>query len=402
MMLSRYLADRLYIKKESDILPSLYGALAGILVFSVAIGLLFYWRSPLNLLYRGFAYLLFIQLVIEMVLAVYITAVKNYRRIAYSFLYGALLAFAAGYVLITRAVVETNTAVLIAFNICIFIVILSFAYEIKRHFPLSNNWYFAFIKYLSNARLILFTNLFFTTGLYAHNFVFWGYSNLRHTVAQTYIYAPLYDIPAFYAFLSIMPTMVMFVVKLETAFFEKYRSYFALINNGACYEDIEMAKQEMKKTLFKELIYIMQYQLFFSIVFIILGLKFLPLIGFTLAMIDTYNIAVLGFYCVIMMFVIMTVLLYFDNQKGACGVTLFFAVSSALFTWVGLRITGVNNGLGFFTAGLSSLVLALLILLENVRNIDYHVFCVQVAWKQREDGWLERAVDRIGGARHEG
>ncbi len=65
------------------------------------------------------------------------------------------------------------------------------------------------------------------------------------SIADTYVYAPSYDIPAAFAFLSLTPTLVMFVVKVETAFFEKYRSLFYLINHNASYNDIAYSKEEV-------------------------------------------------------------------------------------------------------------------------------------------------------------
>ena len=62
-----------------------------------------------------------------------------------------------------------------------------------------------------------------------------------------------YDVPAFFAFISVLPTLVMFVVSLETAFYEKYKLYYLNILNNGTVKDIEQAKGEMKKTLMREI-----------------------------------------------------------------------------------------------------------------------------------------------------
>ncbi|WP_432402840.1 exopolysaccharide Pel transporter PelG [Wukongibacter sp. M2B1] len=395
MMLSRYLSDRLYLGKKEDVLPALYGSLSIILIISGIIGFVFYYRSPLNTIYKFFAYLLFVELIIEMVLSVYISAVKDYKRVAYSFLYGTLLAIMTGYILMTYTILDKILSVLIAFDLCILVVIILLAYEIQKYFREKSTLYFNFIKYFSDFYLIFCTNIFYTVGLYAHNFVFWGLPEMNHIVENTYVYAPSYDIPSFYAFLSIIPTMVMFVVKVETAFYEKYRNYFYLINNGACYEDIEVAKNEMKNVIFKELVYIMEIQLFFSIGFMILGIKLLPFIGFTSNMIDMYNILVLGYYCVIIMFVIMTILLYYDNKRNACLVALNFMITSFLFTFITINIAESYYGLGFFIAGLVSVIFAIVQLIVYFNNIEYNIFCVQVSWKEKSGGFLSELIDRI-------
>lgn len=395
MMLSRYLADRLYLNKKEDILPALYGSLSIIMLVTTIVGVTFYYTSPIDTIYKLFAYILLIELVIQMVLSVYISAVKNFKKIAYSFIYGTVLGFVIGFLLIKYALVREILAVLIGFDVCIFVVILILLHEIRSYFSKKSRLYFNFIKYFRKFYLVFFTNAFYTIGLYGHNFIFWFFSQNNHIVRDTYIYNPSYDIPAFYAFMSVMPTMVMFVVKVETAFYEKYRNYFYLINNGACYEDIQLAKKDMNRVIFKELIYIMEIQLFFSIGAIIIGMKYLSYLGFTANMIDMYSILVLGFYCVIIMFVIMTLLLYFDNKKSACFIAFYFMASSFIYTYLTLFLGEAFYGIGFFVAGLSAVIISIIQLVNYLKNIEYYIFCIQVSWKKDEEGLLSRFVDRL-------
>lgn len=395
MVLSRYLSDRLYMKKEEDILPALYGSLSVMIFVSGVIGVIFYFPSPMNDVYRFFSYLLFVELTIQMVLNTYISAVKNFRKVAFSFLYGTIVAAVIGYLLIRYTVLDEILAVLIAFDLCFFLVIVLLTFEIQQYFGRKSTLYFNFIKYFRNFRMIFFTNLFYFIGFYAHSFVFWSFPETNHIIENTYVYSPVYDIPSFYAFLSIIPTMVIFIVKIETAFYEKYKNYFFLVNNGACLEDVEVAKREMKRSIYKELIYIMEIQLFFTIAFIILGRRFLPLSGFTASMIDMYSIISLGYYCFIIMFVVMTILLYYDNQKNAFWIALIFMTTSFLFALVTIHMGENYYGTGFFIAALLSLILAINRLKNYLDNIEYYVFCIQVSWKERDRGCLDAFIDGI-------
>ncbi len=81
-----------------------------------------------------------------------------------------------------------------------------------------------------------------------HNFLFWT-SELGVRIGGTYIYAPTYDVPTFYAFLSIMPSMIMFMVSIETSFYDKYKKYYSLITGKGNFTDIENAKKDMTRTL---------------------------------------------------------------------------------------------------------------------------------------------------------
>lgn len=395
MMLSRYLSDRLYLGKNEDILPALYGSATVLLIVAGIIGLVFYLKSPLYFAYKFFAYLLFIQLVFEILLSIYVSAVKNFKRVAFSFFYGTIVGYIAAWMLIKFALMDHILAVLIGFDLCIFVVNVLLALEIQQYFRDKSSLYFNFLKSSTHYYLVFLTNFFFNLGLYIHSMVFWANPEVQQVLGNTYVFAPTYDVPASFAFLSSIPTLVMFVVKVETALFEKFRNYFYLINNGACYEDIEVAKTALRKTVFRELLYAMEIQLFFTISCIILGMKFLPLTGFTASMVFMYSILALGYFCVIIMFVIITLLLYFDNQKGACLIALHFAVTSFLFSLCTVYLGESYYGFGFFMAGLMSLLLSILVLVKYFKNIDYYVFCIHVSWKEKEGGLLDNFIDKL-------
>ena len=395
MMLSRYLSDRLYMENKEDILPALYGSLTTIIIICGIVGILFYYRSPINIVYNVFSYMLFVGLTVQMILGVYVSAIKEFKKVAFSFLYGTILGLITGYILIKYKGVDEILSVVIGFDLCILVVIIILANEIQKYFTEKSLLYFNFIKYFEKFHLIFFTNLFFTMGLYVHNFAFWMIPEMNRTIESTYVYAPLYDIPAAYAFLSCIPTMIIFVVKVETGFYEKYKNYFALINSGGAYEDIEIAKKQMIKAVYREVVYIMKIQLICSIGFLILGIKVLPFIGFTSNMINIYSILVLGYYCVIIMFVIMTILLYYDHKKAACLVNLTFVVTSFVFTLMTIYRGKNSYGLGLFMSGLVSLVFAIRELEKYFNDIDYHVFCIQTGFKKDDEGKLSYIIDRI-------
>lgn len=395
MMLSRYLSDRLYEEKEEDILPALYGSLATIIVICGIIGIIFYYRSPIDHVYNVFSYMLFVGLTVEMVLGVYVTAIKEFKKVAFGFLYGTILGLITGYTLAKYKGVDELLSVVIGFDLCILVVIIILANEIQKYFRGKSSLYFNFIKYFEKFHLIFFTNLFFTMGLYVHNFAFWMMPEINRIIEGTYVYAPLYDIPGAYAFLSCIPTMIMFVVKVETGFYEKYKNYFALINSGGAYEDIEVAKKQMIRAVYKEVLYIMKIQLIFSIGFLILGIRLLPLIGFTSNMINIYSLLVLGYYCVIIMFVIMTILLYYDHKKAACLVTLSFVITSFVFTLITAYIGTNSYGLGFFLSGMLSLIYGIRELEIYFNDIEYHVFCIQTGFREDDEGKLSDLIDRM-------
>lgn len=381
MVLTRYIADKIYEENYEDIKASLYGSLMVIVVIGAIAGVGFYTYAKLDLIYKIAAYILFMELLIQCILSTYISALKDSAKIVYAFVTGMAVATVIGIILIFFTRIDSVLSTIIAFDLGVLLIILNLYLQINNYFKGMSDKYFHFLKYFKNYYILFFVNTFFTLGLYVHSMIFWFNKSSGKIICDTYFYAPSYDIPTFFAILTIMPTMVIFVVKVETSFFEKYRDYFYLINNGACYKDIEISKVEMQTVMFREIISIMVIQLICSISAIELGRIFLRLAGFTHNMIATFNLLVLGYYGVVILFVVVTILLYFDDRKGAFFVNLIFLLSNIIFTAITAFYGEIYYGFGMFLSGVISISAAVFRLSMFIKNIDYYVFCKNAYWK---------------------
>ena len=117
--------------------------------------------------------------------------------------------------------------------------------------------------------------------------------NWSENLAQPIFNAPT-NVPTFYAFLSIMPSMIVFVVSMETSFYEKYRTYYTLITGKGNFSHIENARKDMTRVLWAEIRNIMEIQLFFTLIFIAAGYYLLPRLGLTQLSVDIFNLICLG------------------------------------------------------------------------------------------------------------
>jgi polysaccharide biosynthesis protein PelG len=391
MIISRFIADMIFTEKYDMILPSLFGLLGFAIPISGAAGLIFLFNSPLPFLLKLVSYLLFMELIIVFIMMEYLSAVKDYMKIVKSFLAGIALIIALSFVFIKYTNIETVLAMLLAL-VAGFTLIIAylFAYLIK-FYGRSSGRYFNFLEYFDKYPSLFFVGIFYTLGLYIHNFIFWT-SELGVKIGQTYVYAPVYDVPTFYAFLSIMPSMVMFVVSVETSFYDKYKAYYALITGKGNFKDIESARKEMTRVLWSEIRNIMELQLFFTLVFIAAGSYILPRLGLTQLSVDIFNLLALGGFMAIVMMIIMLLLLYFEDRKGAVFVATTFLASNIVFTWFTMSYSESVYGLGFFAASLLSLAVALIEMLVFLKNINYHTFCGQPVIFRQKTGMFGKLI----------
>ncbi len=380
MVLSRYIADKIFVKDYEDIRASLYGSIVTIVGIGSTVGSIFYWKSDLPLLYKLFAYSLFMENIIQIVLSTYVTALKNVKVIVLGFVMSFIVSIICFIIFANLLNIDMVLEAVISVSIGFLFLILILYKEIEKHFKVGSKNYFEFLSYYKKYCSLFFVNLFYALGLYIHTFLFWANNEMDLVIENTYVYAPTYDIAAFYALIVTLPTMIIFIVKIETVFFEKYTKYFFCINNGASYRDIELIKKDMVDSLYKELMYLMSIQLVISIASIVIGNKLLVNLGFTLEMLDIFYILVLGYYLVNIIFVIITILLYFDYRKGALISSVSLFVLNGLFTFISIKLGSDYYGIGLFISGVVSICIAFNILERFIKNMDYYIFCKNAKW----------------------
>lgn len=388
MVLTRFIADMMYMKKYEHLLSSYYGSIAVCLPIGALTAWLFLRGMPVGSGYKTATYLLFSELIIIWLQTVHLSALKDYKRIVRSFLIGVACSTIGAWLLLHFTAYDSATTVLIAIAAGFFIVVLLSARHFEQFFPpKQSRIYWSFLSYLGKYPSLFFIGTFFYAGAYIHSFVYWfGPGNYR--VAEHYIISPFFDLPVFYAYLTAIPTLVTFVVSVETSFYEKFRAYYDKILNGGTLVDITLAKKEMQRTLIQEISFIMEVQLLFTVVSLALGIKILPAIGFTMEQFYAFTLLTLGYYLFITAFIVMLMMLYFDDRKGVLIISgLFAALNTALTIWT-MNIG--YHGLGLFLAALLTLAAALGRLMLYVRDIDYYTFCSQPITSARKSSFIRR------------
>lgn len=393
-VISRYVADQTFMEKEENVLSSMYGTI-GITVFVGFIAaVLFYWSSPLPFLFKLLTYLFFTELSIIWVLSMYVSALKDYKKIVKSYLFGTILAAFFIWVLTSVFNQLTATAVFIGLTIGFLVIIVMLMRNIFQYFQLNNKQYFHFLTYIEKYPALFAIGLFYYLGLYGHNMAVWM-GDRGIVVADTFMMAPYYDTPVFYAYLSILPALILFMVTVETTFYAVYKKYYGRILNGFPLQDIESAKQEMYRVLRLEILFLAQVQLLVTILFLFVGVRFLPSLGLTQDQIDIFMVVVLGSWFLSLMITIFLVLLYFNEKKAAFLLTGVYALLSVSLTFLFMNFFNQYGG-GMFIAALISLIFGSRLLVSRLNDLDYTTFCYQPIVQKTSITKTEWLLKKIG------
>ena len=375
LIVTRYVADSLYTKQFNKLMSSYYGVLSIIIPISSIIAAIFLSRVEGGLAYKFSAFFFFVFLVMVWIQGIYLSALKDYMRIARSFLAGALMAVLVAWALMKYFSISTLLGAFIGLDAGFLTICFLTGFHMHQKFPKADSGsYYEFLQHMKKYPALFFSGMLIYSGIYLHNFVYW-FSDQGQVIGGAYRVFMFYDVPVFYAFLTVLPTLVAFVVSVETSFFEKFRHYYLNVNADGTIQDIQNAKKQMQRTLMREISFLMEIQLLVTILSLGAGMLLLPKIGFTMQQLDLFIILSLAYYLFIIFFSLVHILMYFDDRKGVLWTGLLFVTLNIGCTIVTMKLN--YDGLGMFIASFVSLLAVSARLLYVLRNIDYYTFCAQ-------------------------
>ncbi|MFB6365402.1 exopolysaccharide Pel transporter PelG [Paenibacillus elgii] len=389
MILTRFIADKMYMKQYEYLLSSYYGAMAVSLPVGMICAWLFLRGVPAGFGYKAAAYLFFAELIILSFQGVLLSAVKDFKRIVRNYCFGIGVALAGAWLVLKYTPFQDATAALTMLAAGFLVIVLLTGRHLEQTLPAKESrLYFDFLSYLRKYPALFLIGTLFYSGVYIHSFVYW-FGPAGERIAEQFAVSNFFDPPVFYAYLTVTPTLITFVVSVETAFYEKFRDYYSNILNEGTLLDIARAKEEMQRTLTREVSFMMEVQLLFTVLSLALGLKLLPAIGFSMEQLDAYVMLVLGYFLFIVAFIIMLILLYFDDRKGVLVISSLFVFLNVILTsWT---MAANYHGIGLFVAAFLTLAAALWRLVHYVGNIEYYTFCAQpLATPRKAPFWRRR------------
>lgn len=332
-VLSRYISDCIFEKREKDICASVFGTLTvGSVVSGLGTGILcigVYFHDQPSPWFLAMYYLLGVLACNTYNLITYISALKEYKEVTLSYFLGIVLAIPAFLVLYRvlgiSMVLSAYTGLVIGFFFTDFLLV----YRCLKAFGLPGRNYFAFLGYFKRFKRLIISGGAYMLGFYISNIIYWFLSDMRLRVS-IFSTAPNYDMAMFLAILVNLTSLVIFVVKTETAFFDKYVMYLSAINNGT-YTIIEKERESMINTLRLQLFFVYEVQLIITLVLICLANIMFPYLGISSAVLNMFIILGLGLYCTFCMYFTVIFLYYFEDHTSACiGPCVFLAIVTVL------------------------------------------------------------------------
>jgi uncharacterized membrane protein len=370
MVMTRYLADQIHVKNVTStptvMLESMimvFGANLLLAIFFYAI----YFEMPIELRLAGFANMFLISGV--WLLGVYLTALKDFSAVTWTFIIGMVIA-----VLAAEYLSDGNAAGMVAgYNIGLAIIVFMLAGRIFAEYPYRLTHDFALKPFWKKYWELAVGGLFYNGALWIDKWIMW-YAPEATQLPSKMRFFPDYDSAMFLSAMSILPSLALFVFAIETNFFHHYRRFYGNILAHASMRRIKQFHGLILDAIVEGGRSVMLLQGVIAFLLILLAPQIFEKIGVFFLQLGIFRLGVLGSFFQVLILFATIILSYFDCRKANMWIFFFYFISNTILTLVFMQWGYEYYGYGFFLSSALTFFLASAILFAHVRKLPYHAF----------------------------
>ncbi len=370
MIVTRYLADLIYKGAQAEV-----GASFGPTTIMTA-ALLFVFGAPFFLsleagaLYRLLSLALFVTIGCTWIVMVFLTTSGHYKTVVGAFALGTLVSVVLGTVGGRTAGLDGYLAGYLAGQFFIFMRLLV---HVMERFGAAAGWDTAVLAHCKRYPSLLWIGLAWNLAIWIDKLIFWG-SAEAGVVAGLLATTPDYDSSTFLALLTVLPALTHFFLIVEIELAEAVAAFYDAIFFKRPLTQIRRAREHLEKLVVRAFFDILRVQALVTGLCVYFAGALLPALGLPFRQLGMFRFACIGSVFLSFTLFAMVVLLYLDRRRDAVAVTTLFGVLNGALTAASLQFGFVYHGAGFAVAGMLALLLAVSLLLNRVRNLEYLTF----------------------------
>lgn len=368
----RFVADRLYEKKDEILLPNVGGVLLCCTLLSAISGTFVMWIFFPNqsLHYRLLMVVNFVALCNLWFSLIFSSAMKHYKLIFAGFLLGYITVIACSLIFQSKGLEGLLISLFIG-HTTLFFFMLSL---IHQQYPSNSLIRFDFLQRDNIYVRLIFIGFFYNLGVWVDKFLFWMSPATSSQFIGPLRASLIYDLPIFLAYLTIIPGMAIFLIRVETDFYETYSNYFQAVREGLTLQEIEALGREISKSVIGSFIQIIKVQGVTTLGVCLLAPSIINWLEISSRYLNLLYIITVGVTLQLILLSILNFLFYLDRLTEALYLTLLLAISNGFLTWFTLQTSPNYYGFGFFGSMLITSITGLFILLRTFRRLEYYTF----------------------------
>lgn len=368
---TRYLADLLFSKRFDLGDGLMLGMLFILFCFGLPFASIYYiYFTEMSSAEKYQAILNFMLICSIWHVSIFISTLKYYKVVTFSFLIGMLLSLLF---VLQYSGFASLAGMLSGFNIGLGFILASLIALVFVEYPPSLQEIFRVVSYFYIYWEIPLGFFLYSIGLWADKWIMW-FAPESVVLANGMRMYPDYDTATFVSYLTVIPAMATFLLIQETYFYESYYQYFNGIQNHQNLEQIKKNHSNLNTTLFSVSRQLVLLQFFICVLAIVLAPFIFEFLGIGFIQLSMFRIGALGASFQILSLFTMVFIQYFDYRKGVLLIQAFFAISNICLTLLTLHAGFPWYGYGFAASSFLTFLLSLIVLEGYVSKLEYNTF----------------------------
>ena len=372
---TRFISDRLFEKRDDLVMSNFNGLLLWVVGLSGLLGLLlaFTLFSGLPVVYRLLMLAAFVLLCAIWVATIFLSGLKMYRAI--------LLLYALGYAITVVVALLARPfgleGLLGGFVLGHFVLFIGMWIMTSWNYRSKMTISYEFAQRSNGYPTLMAVGLLYNLGVWVDKFMFWTWPETSDAIIGPLRASVIYDLPVFMAYLSIIPGMAVFLVRIETDFVEYYDRFFDSVRTGGSLEYIEDMRDEMVYSIRQGLAEIGKIQTLAMLAAIVAGPAVFSVLEISELYLPLLYIQTLAASLQVGLLALLNVFFYLDQRRLILALCAFFCVSNIVFTALSFQLGASFYGYGYALSVLLTLLLGLFALDRKLSRLEYETFMLQ-------------------------
>jgi len=371
LVLVRFVADQLFTGRTDQVFPNLLGAMAAVTALGAVVASVESFAFPPGTaLLRALYVAAFVALCNVWLLAAMMSGLKKY--------FGVVVVFGVGYLAIVSVAGLLShfqlPGYLAAFLLGQGAMLLGMLALVRRDYPSSG---LVSLKFLTPGTAhydLAAIGMLFNIAVWADKFVFWSNPVTSVGLIGPVRYSIVYDVPIFVSYLSVVPGVAVFFVRIEADFASAYDRYFSAVRQGETLQELHRLRDELVVSARAGLFDILRVHGTVVAGLLLLGTPIIGLFGIPAIYSYLFKVDVVGVGFQTFLLGIFTVLFYLDYRRLVLWLCGIFAVANVGLSLLSQALGPRFYGFGFAVSAALTSALSLQALSHRLDRLEYETF----------------------------
>jgi uncharacterized membrane protein len=374
LMFTRFVSDQMFSKKSNEIFPNLMTLL---ILFNLVVGVIssfgYFWFEELMIATRIVIIGSFILLCNLWILVVFLSGMKRYKLIV-----GVMFIGYSAMVLLSSLLSSYGLlGLFLAFFISNLFLVSAFMFTVVREHHSERFISFNSFDPEKSFWSLFLTGTFFNLAVWIDKIIFWFSPETSEHIVGPLRVSLIYDFPIFLAYLSIIPGMAVFMVRMETDFAEAYENFYGAVRNQASLQELYQLKDEMVLVAQQGIYEIFKIQGITMVALLLWGKDLLIWLGIDGHYAQLLYILLPGVALQVLLMSLLNILFYLDKRRTALLLASVLLITNAVFTWLSVWAGPYFYGYGYTASMLVTSLLGLSVLNYQFDDLEYNTFMLQ-------------------------